>query len=135
MLLDKFWPSNGIENSVYHRSNNAISKYVHEFAYRSNANEIWCIVDMVIILNFLEFENSCSRKFKIIIISITGHISSVFKLYLNQYTYSKTAASNLPYTAFSVLLNEYNLCKKHWVMMYETNYVIADEYTHTMNHA
>ena len=128
MLLDKFWPSNGLENSVYSRSNNVISKYVHGFEYRSNADEIQCIVVMLIILNFLEFDNSCSRKFKIITIPITGHISSVLKLHLNPSTYLETAASNPSYTAFSVWLDEYNLCKKHWVMMHETSHVIAVEY-------
>ena len=113
MLLNKFCSSNGIENLVHYKSNAVIFKFIHGFEYKSNADEIQCIVDMVIILNFLEFENNCSRKFKIIIISITGHNSSVFKLYLNPCTYLKTAAFNLSYTAFSVSLDEYNLCKKH----------------------
>ena len=90
---------------------------------------------MVIILNFLEFENSCSRKFKIMSTSITGHISSAFKLYLSPCTYLETQASILSYTAFSVLLGEHNLCKKHWFIKYETNHVRADEYIQTMNHA
>ena len=77
--------------------------------YKPDADEIQCIVDMVIILN----SNNCSRKFKIMIISITGHILSVFKLYLNPCTYLKTAAFDLSYTAFSVSLDAYNLCKKH----------------------
>ena len=40
VLLDKYWSSNGIENSVYYRSNNVISKYAYGFEYRSNADEI-----------------------------------------------------------------------------------------------
>ena len=130
VVLDKFWPSNGIENSACYRSDD-----VHGFEYRSNADEIWCIVDMIIILNFLEFDNSCSGKFKIITISITGHISSAFKLYLNPCSYFKTTASNLSYTAFVVPLSDCNLCKKHWVITYKTSHVIADEYVHAVNHA
>ena len=57
---------------------------------------------MVIILNLFEFENGCSRKFKIITISNTDHIASLFNLYLNPCTYLETAVSNLSYTAFSV---------------------------------
>ena len=135
VFLHKFWSSNRIENSAYYRSNDVLSKYVHGFEYRSNADEIQCIVVMLIILNFLEFDNGCSKKFKIITISTTSHISSVLKLHLNPCTYLKTAASNLSYTAFSVSLIEYNLCKKHWVMMHETSHVVADEYVHTTNHA
>ena len=52
MLLDMFWPSNGIvENSVYYRSDDGISKYVHGSEFKSNCDEIWTVVDMVIILN------------------------------------------------------------------------------------
>ena len=40
MLLDKFWPSNGMENAVYYRSNDVFSKYVHGIEYKSNADEI-----------------------------------------------------------------------------------------------
>ena len=113
MLLDKFCSSTGIENLVYYRSKAVIFKYVHGLEYKPNADEIQCIVDMVIILKFLEFENIRSRKFKIMIISITGNNSSVFKLYSNPCTYLKTAAFNSSYTAFSVSLDEYNLCRKH----------------------
>ena len=102
VLIDKFWSSNGAENLAYYKSNHVISKSVHGFECRSNADEMWGIVDIVIILNFFEFENGCSRKFKIITISITGHISSVLKLHSNPCTYLETAASNLSYTAFSV---------------------------------
>ena len=62
--------------------------------------------------------------------SITDHISSVFKIYSNPCTYLKTAAFNLSYTAFSPSSDECNLCKKHRVMMYKTNRVIAYEYIH-----
>ena len=83
MLLDKFCLRNGIKNSVYYGPDVVNFKYVHGFEYRSNFDEIQCTVDVVIILNFLEFESSRSRKFKIVTMSITGHISSVFKLHLN----------------------------------------------------
>ena len=123
MLLDKFWPSNGIEISIDYRSDNFISEYVHGFECKSNNDKIWSVVDMVIILNFLEFEKSCSRKFKVITISTTDHISSRFDLYLNLGTNSKTILSDLLYTEFSVLLSDYNVFKKHGVMMYETKYL------------
>ena len=68
---------------------------------------------MVMILNFVEQPLSNSRKFKIITISNTDHISSLFNLYLNPCTYLETTVSNLSYTAFSVSLDDHNLCKKH----------------------
>ena len=134
MLLDKFRPANGFENSVYYRSDNVIFKYVHGFEYKSNADEIGPVVDMVIILNFLDFANNCSRKVKIITISNTAHISSAFNLYLNLCTYLETTLPDLSYTEFSISLNDQNLSKKHEVMMHEMNYVKTDEYLHHMSH-
>ena len=48
---------NEIENSVYNRTADAVSKYVHGFKYKLNPDEIWSIVDVAMILNFLEFDN------------------------------------------------------------------------------
>ena len=85
---------------------------MHGFECKSNGDEIYYVVDMKIILNFLEFENGCSRKFKIITMSTTDHISSEFILYLNLCTYLEIAASILSYVAFPVSINDHNLCKK-----------------------
>ena len=81
---------------------------------------------MVIILNFLEFENGFSRKFKIITISITGHISSVVKLYSNPCAYFKTTASNLSYIVFYDRIQCMILCVSNDVLIpfTFTNYAI-----------
>ena len=93
--MDKLWSSNGSENLVYDKSNNSVSKYVYEYEYNSNADKIWAMVDVVMILNFLKFDNSSARKFKIRTTSTTAHISSAVKLYLNSCTYLETKLSNL----------------------------------------
>ena len=63
MLLDKLRPFNAVDNSVYHGSDDVISKSVHGLEHRSNADEMYHVVDTLTILNFLELENNCSRKF------------------------------------------------------------------------
>ena len=69
-FLPKLYSSNEIANAVYDKLHAAVSKYVHEFADNLNTDEIWLVIDMVMILNFLQQLISNSRKFKIIIISI-----------------------------------------------------------------
>ena len=99
--MDKLWSSNRSEILVYDRLDNFVSKYVHEFEYNSNADKIWAMIDVVMILNFLKFDDSSTRKFKIRITSITAHISSASELYLNSCTDLETKLSNLSYTKFS----------------------------------
>ena len=52
VLLDEFWPFNGIGNLIYDRSDNSVSKYVIRFGYKRNAGEIWAIVGMLMIWIF-----------------------------------------------------------------------------------
>ena len=125
-FLHKFWSFNSIENAVYYRSDDDVSKYVFGFEYKLNGEEIWSVVEMAMILNFLEFEKSCLRKYKIITTSTTAYISSAFKSYPNPCTYLETASLALSYTAFSDSLNNQNLCKMHRIMMYASNYVIPE---------
>ena len=99
--MDKLWSSNGSENLVYDRSDNSVSKYVHEFEYNSNADKIRAMVDVVMILDFPKFDNSFARKLKIRTTSTTAHISSAFELYLNSCTYLETELCNLSYSKFS----------------------------------
>ena len=86
---------------MYYRSDNSVSKYVHKFEYNSNADEIWAMIDVVMILNFLKFDDSSERKFKTRTTSITAHISSAFHLCLKSCTYLQTKSSNSSYTKFS----------------------------------
>ena len=46
VLLDMFWTINGIEKALYNRSDDSVSKYVHEFQHDWNAYEIWDVVDV-----------------------------------------------------------------------------------------
>ena len=102
--LDNFWPSNGTENLLTHGSDHVIFKYVHAFGCKLNDDEMWFVVNMVIILKCLEFENVSSRKFQ-----IKCCISSQFDLYLNSCTYFEIATFNLLYTELSVMLNSPNV--------------------------
>ena len=54
VLSDKFWPFNGIKNATYNRSDDSVSKFVNGFEYKWIAKEMWAIVEMVMILNFVE---------------------------------------------------------------------------------
>ena len=109
----------------YYKPNNGISKHVHGSESKSNCDEIRAVVDLVIILNFVEFENSCSRKFQVITISTTGHISSLFNLYLNSWTYSKTTAYNSSYTAFSVSFDFLHLVDRKTVFRWDSSQRIS----------
>ena len=70
------------------------------------------MAEMVMILNFLEFDLSCLKKCEIITISTTYHISSPFVFYSNPCTYLETSLIDLSYTEFSVQLNCQNLSKR-----------------------
>ena len=97
------------------------------FEYTLNADQIWLVVETIMILIFLEQIVSNSRKLKIITISTTAYISSVFNLYSDPSTYLKTLSSDLSFTEFSPPLAEDNLSKKNVVVVYETNYIISIE--------
>ena len=90
MLLDEFWHFNGIENLIHDRSDDSVSKYINSFEYKWNAAAIWAIVEMVMILNHLDFDNSHFTKFKIVIMSTLAYISPAINLYLNPFTYLET---------------------------------------------
>ena len=111
-LLHKLWSFNKTENAVYNRSNAAVLKYLHGYKYMLNAEEIWFVFDMVMILNFLEKLLSNSRKFKMITISTTDHISSAFCLYSEPCTYSKITFVALHFTEFSIPFDGRNLSKR-----------------------
>ena len=72
---------------------NAVSKHVLEFKCKLVGDEILSVFDMVMILNFVEFECSWLIKFKNITISNTDNISSLTNLYLNSSTCLETALS------------------------------------------
>ena len=109
---------------VYDRLENSVSKYVHELKYYSIADEIWAVVDVVLIFNFIAEQFSNFGKFKIITTSTMAYILSSFELYSNWCTYLETELSDLSYTKFSDQLDDHNLSKTHGVVIYETYYVI-----------
>ena len=121
MLLHRLCAYNRTENRVYYISDHVNSKYVHGFKYKSNDAEICSVLDMMIILNYLEFESSCWRNFKLMTILITGYMSSSLNLHLNSWAYLQTALPNPSYTEFSVSLVGYNLFKKNGSFMWILN--------------
>ena len=76
-------------NAVDDRFDAVVLKYAHGFEYNLYTDDMWPVIDMVMILNFLEQPFSNSRKFKMITISTIHHISSAFDLYSNPWTYSE----------------------------------------------
>ena len=104
MVLNEFWPFNGIESLIYDRSDNSVSKYVNGFEYKWISEEIRAIVEMVMILNFPEFNTSYFRKFQIVTMSTLTYISSAFNLYLNAFTYLETTEHHLWYNSSKYLL-------------------------------
>ena len=71
----------------------AVSNHLLECKFKLVGDEILSVFDMVMILNFLEFEYSCLMKFKIITISNTDNISSSTNLNFNSSTWLETASS------------------------------------------
>ena len=45
------------------RSDDVVCKYVQGFECKLTGVEMWSVVHTIMILNFLEFEDSCVRKF------------------------------------------------------------------------
>ena len=99
---------------------------MHELEYKSNADEMWPVVEMLMILNFLEQLVSNSRKLKIITISITAYITSAFNLYSNPCTYLEAFSSDPSYTGFSIPFDEHNLSKKSGRCILEVNKCMLD---------
>ena len=47
--------------TAYYGLDDVFSKYVHRFIWKSNDDETWSVVDAMIVLHHLEFENECWR--------------------------------------------------------------------------
>lgn len=94
-FLHRLYSSNETENAVYDRLDAAVSKYVHGYKYNLTTDEIWPVIDMVMILNFLEQLFSNSRKFKMISITTIHYISSAFDLYSNPCAYLEITSFDL----------------------------------------
>ena len=80
--MRKLHLSNETKNAIYDGLDAAVFEYVHGFKYNVYTDEIWHVIDMVMILNFLEQLLSNSRKFKTITIVTIHCISSAFDTYL-----------------------------------------------------
>ena len=85
-FLHKLWSLNETENAVLDKLHYVVSKHVHGFKCKSNGNQTWSVVDMVMILSFLEQVFSNFGGIKVITLLTTGHISSPTDLYSNQCT-------------------------------------------------
>ena len=81
-FLDRFWLSYRFENVDYDILDNFVFKYIHEFKYNLNADEIYTVVDVFLILNFFAKLLSNFGKLKIITTSAIAFILSTFELYL-----------------------------------------------------
>ena len=79
---------------------------MHKFGYKSNGDAIRSVVEVV-----MKQLVSNLRKLKIMTMSATQYISSLFDLYSNPCNYLETTLSNLSYSKISVPLHSHNLSK------------------------
>ena len=128
-FLDKLWLSYGFENVGYDKLDNFVFKYVHEFKYNLNVDEIYAVVDVFLILNFFTKLLSNFGEFKFIITSTTAHITSALKVCSNSCTYLETKASDPSYDAFSIPLKGQTHLKAQnyyvWIRLFEFSIAIT----------
>ena len=123
MLLDKLHLFNGTDHVAHYRADDVISESQHRFECKVNDEEIWSVVHVMIILNFLEFGVTV-RKIQNHYIDHRVQLIPI-KLYLNPCANLETTFSNPSCTQFSVSSNDHNVCKKHRVMIHQTNHVTS----------
>ena len=68
---------------------------MHGFKCKLNGDEIWAVVDMIMILNFSRTDIFKFKKIQMITTSTTNHISSSLNLYSDPCKYSEITSSDV----------------------------------------